>query len=588
MAPGTRGDFSVNRRLFKLILLALPIGVISALLGWVLLRLIAFFTNLFFFHTWSFASQNPALTYGPWTILVPAAGGLIIGLMARYGSERIRGHGIPEALEAILFGKSIMQPKVAILKPVSSAISIGSGGPFGAEGPIIMTGGAFASLLSQLFSLTAAERKTMLVAGAAAGMTAIFGTPMAAVLLAVELLLFEWRPRSLIPVAISCLVAFAMRPLVMEGSLPLFPVQPLADLTNSELLFAVPMGLAAGLLSWGLSSVLYALEDAFHRLPIHWSWWPALGGLVVGIGGYFDPRVLGVGYEVIQSFLRGEGTPAAAGIFLGIKGLVWAVALASGTSGGVLAPLLMIGSGMGVVLAPWLPGPAYLWPLVGMTGVMGGMMRSPLTAVVFALELTGDIQALPILLVVSFSAYAFTVLVMKRSILTEKVARRGFDIFREYAVDPLEQLRAKDIMTRDMETVRADYPMKDLVALFQSPGKKHRGYPVLDELGQLSGIVTATDILNCEWHDGSVRVADVPAKRALIVAHADESCKAVAERMSQEEVGRVLVVDARDSRKLLGIITRSDLLKARHRHYTEEQNRESFFRLKSKRASQDG
>ncbi|HET9237478.1 MAG TPA: chloride channel protein [Oligoflexus sp.] len=588
MSSGTRGDFSVNRRLFKLILLALPIGMISALLGWVLLRLIALFTNLFFFHTWSFSNQNPALTYGPWTILVPAAGGLIIGLMARYGSERIRGHGIPEALEAILFGKSIMRPKVAILKPVSSAISIGSGGPFGAEGPIIMTGGAFASLLSQVFSLTAAERKTMLVAGAAAGMTAIFGTPMAALLLAVELLLFEWRPRSLIPVGISCLVAFAMRPLVMEGSLPLFPVPSLPELTNFELLCAVPLGLAAGLLSWALSTMLYALEDAFQRLPIHWCWWPALGGLVVGIGGYLDPRVLGVGYEVIQAFLKGEGTPVAAGIFLGIKGLVWAVALASGTSGGVLAPLLMIGSGMGVVLAPWLPGPAYLWPLVGMTGVMGGMMRSPLTAVVFALELTGEIQALPILMVVSFSAYALTVLVMKRSILTEKVARRGFDIFREYAVDPLEQLRAKDIMTRDLETLRADFPMKDLVALFQSPGKKHRGYPVLDESGQLAGIVTATDILNCAWHDGNARVADVPAKRALIVAHADESCKAVAERMSQEEVGRVLVVDVRDSRKLLGIITRSDLLKARHRHYTEEQNRESFFRLKSKKVSQDG
>ncbi|WP_218110030.1 chloride channel protein [Oligoflexus tunisiensis] len=580
----TRGDFAVNRRLVILILLAIPIGAMSSVLGWLLLRLIGLVTNLFFFHTWSFETRSPALTYGAWTILVPVVGGLIIGLMARYGSERIRGHGIPEALEAILFGKSIMKPKVAILKPLSSAISIGSGGPFGAEGPIIMTGGAFGSILGQIFSLTSAERKTLLVAGASAGMTVIFGTPMAAVLLAVELLLFEWRPRSLIPVATACLVASALRPWVMDDPLPLFPLPPLTMLTTSELAAAVPVGIAAGLVSWMLSTVLYRLEDAFHSLPFHWSWWPALGGLVVGIGGYFEPRVLGVGYEVIESFLRGEGTPATAATFLGIKALVWAVALASGTSGGVLAPLLMMGAGMGVVCAPLLPGPASLWPLVGMTGIMGGMMRSPLTAVVFALELTESIHALPILLVASFSAYGFTVLVMKRSILTEKVARRGFDLFREYTVDPLEQLRAKDVMTRDPETVSALSSLKQLSAMFRESHRKHRGYPIVDDTGQLCGIVTASDLLNIQPEDWEDKATDLAPKRSLIVAFPDESCKTVAERMSVEGVGRVMVVDTKDAGKLLGIITRSDLLKARHRHITEEQSRESVFKRKAKEA----
>jgi H+/Cl- antiporter ClcA len=586
MSSNIRGDFAVSRRLLFLILLAIPIGGVSTALGWLLLRMIALFTNLFFFHTWSFSTRDPALTYGAWTILVPMLGGLMIGLMARFGSERIRGHGIPEALEAILFGKSIMQPKVAILKPISSAISIGSGGPFGAEGPIIMTGGAFGSILSQVFALSAAERKTLLVAGAAAGMTAIFGTPMAAVLLAVELLLFEWRPRSLIPVATACLIASALRPLMMEGSLPLFPIPSLPELTRSELLAAIPIGIAAGLVSWLLSTILYRLEDAFHRLPFHWSWWPAIGGLVVGIGGYFEPRVLGVGYDVIAGFLRGEGSPTAAASFLGIKALVWAVALASGTSGGVLAPLLMIGAGLGVVVAPWLPGPVFLWPIVGMTGVMGGMMRSPLTAVVFTLELTASIHALPILLVTSFTAYAFTVLIMKRSILTEKVARRGFDIFREYAVDPMEQLSARDVMTRNPDAIASHTQLKDVSALFQQSPRKHRGYPILDASGQLMGILTASDIFQFEPEELNARVEDIPQKRKLIVSFPDESCKAVAEKMSLDGVGRVLVVDPHDPRKLLGIITRSDLLKARHRHYTEEQKREQIFKRNSSDAGQ--
>jgi H+/Cl- antiporter ClcA len=325
--------------------------------------------------------------------VVPVIGGLIVGLVARYGSDKIRGHGIPEAIEAILFGKSKMSPKVALLKPLSSGIVIGSGGPFGAEGPIIMTGGAIGSLIAQHFHLTAAERKALLVAGATAGMTAVFGTPVAAVLLAVELLLFELRPRSLLPVAVACAVAGFTRPLLMDAG-PLFPLQtavpgPLAMLS------CVIAGLLCGMLSASLSISLYKVEDLFGKLPLHWMWWPAIGGLAVGIGGYFEPRALGVGYDVIGDLLHNHLALGVVAALLAVKAIIWVISLGSGTSGGVLAPLLMMGAGLGVVLSHVLPGnDPMLWPLVCMAATLGGVMRAPLTATIFAFGLTHDSNAL--------------------------------------------------------------------------------------------------------------------------------------------------------------------------------------------------
>ena len=312
----------------------------------ILLRLIALFTNLFYYGSLSFVERAPAGHHlGWWSVLVPVVGGLIIGLMARFGSEKIRGHGIPEAMEAILIGRSRMSPKVALLKPISSAISIGSGGPFGAEGPIIMTGGSLGSLVAQAFHLTSSERKTLLVAGAAGGMAAIFATPMAAVLLAVELLLFEWKPRSLIPVALASFVADLLRPYLL-GAGPMFPVVPHAALPTAALLGAGAVGLLAGLLAVALTAAVYAAEDAFHRLPIHWMWWPAIGGLVVGLGGMIQPRALGVGYDIIEQLLTGQYVPGALVGLILVKGVIWSVALGSGTSGGVLAyPLLIMGGG---------------------------------------------------------------------------------------------------------------------------------------------------------------------------------------------------------------------------------------------------
>jgi len=431
------GDFTATRRIVMLSAIAVVLGGVSAFLALILLRMIAFFTNLFFFGRLSTSAVSPAdNNLGVFVILIPVIGALIIGMMARFGSERIRGHGIPEAIEAILIGGSRIQPRVAVLKPLSSAISIGSGGPFGAEGPIIMTGGAFGSLVAQFFNLTSAERKTLLVAGAAAGMSATFASPVAAVLLAVELLLFEWKPRSLVPVALASATAVILRRYLL-GMGPLFPT-PIheAYIGPWGLILCVVAGLLAGGLSALLTAMVYAAEDAFHRLPIHWMWWPAIGGLVVGIGGLIFPEALGVGYDVIETLISGKATNSLILGVLLVKSTIWAVSLGSGTSGGVLAPLLMMGGALGGLEALVFPnhGPGF-WPIIGMAAILGGTMRAPLTGIVFTLELTHDVNLLLPLLCATAVAHGFTVLFMRRSILTEKIDRRGFHVSREYATD---------------------------------------------------------------------------------------------------------------------------------------------------------
>src|SRR5213594_4323335 len=441
------GDFTADSRVLTLTGMAALIGVISAFVALALLRLIGLFTHLFYYHQFAATLVSPAHNHlGLLAVAVPVAGGLIVGLMARYGSEKIRGHGIPEALEAILIGRSRMSAKVAILKPLSSAISIGTGGPFGAEGPIIMTGGAFGSLFAQAFHLSPAERKTLLVAGAAGGMAAVFGTPVAAALLAVELLLFEWKPRSFIPVACAAAVAGALRvPLLGAG--PLFPVPPHAALTADGLVIALALGIAAGFGSGLLTWLVYACEDLFRKVPVHWMWWPLLGGAVIGLGGLLYPRALGVGYDTIHDLLTGRLVGVALLGLLVTKAVIWAAALGSGTSGGVLAPLLIMGGSLGALAASWIPaGDPGLWAAISMGAMMGGTMRSPFTAVAFVLELTHDVNVLAGLFVACVAAHAVTVLLMKRSILTEKVARRGYHLTREYVVNPLHLLQVREVM----------------------------------------------------------------------------------------------------------------------------------------------
>ena len=573
-------DFSVNQRLMLLSVFAFVIGVISSAGAWFLLAAIRFFTNLFFYQTLSLADRSPAENHlGAWVIVVPALGGLIVGLMSRYGSEKIRGHGIPEALEAILYGKSLMSPKIAVLKPLSSGIVIGSGGPFGAEGPIIMTGGASASLLAQAFHLTSAERKALLVAGACAGMTAVFGTPVAAVLLAVELLLFELRPRSLLPVALACCVAAFLRPVWNSGD-PLFPMET-AKPELAALASCLLAGLASGALSAVMTAGLYRVEDLFRRLPVHWMWWPALGGLVVGIGGFFEPRALGVGYDVIGDLLANHLALSVVAGLLIAKVIIWTVALGSGTSGGVLAPLLMMGAGLGCVLGHWMPGgDPRLWALVCMAATLGGTMRAPLTAVVFAFGLTHDVNAfLPTLLACAV-AYGFTVIFMPRSILTEKVARRGRRVFREYGVDPLERHHVEDVMTREVVTVDATSSIDDVASAYFGKDQSHRAYPVVLS-GRFIGVVDREVLSRRRPGGGGDSVALLFEGRRPEIAVPNENCRAVASRMAALGIERLAVVTSAESEQLVGIVSRSDLLRMTGVLYDEEVRRERFFQWRT-------
>ncbi len=577
------GDFTTTREVIPVTLLATGIGIFSAFVALALLRLIGIFTNLFFYQRWGTAMVSLAGNRLGWLeVIVPMLGGLIIGIMARYGSERIRGHGIPEAIEAILLKGGQIEPKVAILKPISSAISIGSGGPFGAEGPIIMTGGAFGSMIAQFFHLTSAERRTLLVAGAAGGMSATFASPLAAVLLSVELLLFEWKPRSLIPVALASAAAAATRRYII-GMGPLFPTPPHAAFIGPHgLLGCVLVGILAGALSALLTLAVYAAEDAFLKLPIHWMWWPIIGGFVVGVGGLIFPQALGVGYDTIGALLQGQALLSTlAGILL-VKSIVWAVSLGSGTSGGVLAPLLMMGGALGGLLSPFLPNEGMgFWPLIAMGAILGGTMRSPFTGVIFAVELTHDINVMLPLLLASVVAHAFTVLTLKRSILTEKVARRGYHLSREYSVDPLEILFVREVMRSDIAAIPADTPAADLAESLHDGQslRRQRLYPVVDQDRKLIGVIPRHELQQLIQQGNGHGLADV-IRHDPKVAHPDEPLRVVVYRMAETGLTRFPVVERDGSRKLVGIVSLNDLLKARARTLDAERRRERVLPLR--------
>lgn len=581
------GDFTTTWRVVPISGIAVVIGIVAAYVAVALLKLINFFSNIFFYGRIGAGPASPAGHHlGYLVVLVPVAGGLVIGMMARFGSDRIRGHGIPEAIEAILLRDARVEPGVAVLKPISAAISIGSGGPFGAEGPIIMTGGAFGSLIAQFFHLTAAERKTLLVAGAAGGMSATFAAPFAAVLLAVELLLFEWKPRSFIPVVLASVTAEAAR-IHLMGPGPIFKTpQHSADLSSMILIGSLLTGLLAGVLSAVLTALVYGMEDAFgHFKKVHWMWWPAMGGLAVGVGGLIYPRALGVGYDVIEQLLRGEATT---GMILGIllvKSLMWGCSLGSGTSGGVLAPLLMMGGALGALEALFFPhqGPGF-WPLVAMGAILGGTMRSPLTGVVFSLELTGNYHLVVPLLVACMAAHAFTVLTLKRSILTEKLARRGHHLSREYVVDPMELLPVERAMRNRVAAIPASSTVAEIRTHLKTGGKG-RGqwlYPVVDGDRSLVGAVTRTDLSRIlrrfEESGDSVWISDVLGPYPQ-VTYPDETLRMVVNRMAATGITHFPVVKRGRERELLGIVSLRDLLKARERNLEDEHRRERILRL---------
>ncbi|MBE7243505.1 MAG: chloride channel protein [Actinomycetospora chiangmaiensis] len=574
------GDFNADRRVVILAGMAIVTGTAASGTAWILLTLIGLVTNLAWYGRLDTALTSLAgAPPGPWMVAIPVIGALIVGAMARYGSEKIRGHGIPEAMEAILIGGSRMSPKVAVLKPLSSAVAIGTGGPFGAEGPIIVTGGAVGSLFAQFFHLSAAERKTLLVAGAAAGMTAIFGTPVAAVLLAVEVLLFEWRPRSLVPVTVGAVTAACWRP-ALFGAGPLFPFTDNPALPWWGLPACAALGLACGLISGVLTRALYALEDGFGRLPVHWMWWPALGAVVVGLGGLVEPRALGVGYDVIHDLLSGHLLVGAVVTILVVKAVIWLAALSSGTSGGVLAPLLILGGAVGWLIGLVLPGAHGFWALIGMAAMLGGTLPAPLTGVVFAIEVTGDVAALAPLLAATMTAYAVTVLLLKRSILTEKIARRGQHITREYGIDPYDLTRVEAVMTVSVETLGANLPLSEALAAIEAGA--HHAYPVVDAVGRPVGLVSRSDALRwtLEVQDsdaGSDTLGERVSDADLALVHPGDVVSHALDVMLSAGQGRLPVTDPQSGR-LVGLLTRKDLLQVRATVVRSEAERRAFFR----------
>ena len=546
------GDYDITWRTATLAIIAIPIGIVSAIVSWLLQMLIGLISNAVFYGRFSTELVSPGFHPHPWWLILgaPIVGGLIIGVMARYGSEKIRGHGMPETMEAILVNHSIVKPRVAFFKPVSAAVSIGTGGPFGAEGPIIMTGGAIGSTLAQLLRLTSNERKTLLVAGGAAGMAATFNTSLAAVLLAVEILLFEFRPRSLIPV--SAAVATAA---IARG--PLMGYGPKLPIDNSLIHHSLTADLGALVIGVGgvviavLSVILvYRSDDAFHLLPIHWMWWPALGGLIIGIGGLFQPRALGVGYDVIGDLLHGKGTATFIISLLVVKLLIWALSLGSGTSGSVLAPTFLIGSAMGAACGLFLPDVAPgFWALLGLAAVTGGSLRAPLTGIVFTLELTHGWNAMVPLMIASLSAYCLSSLILRRSILTEQLARRGMHLSMEYTVDPMESAFVGQIMTplgeyryRPLPEADENDPLPMNTSLNGAMERflyRHEKacYVADSDDGKLVGILTLDDVLSVRRHaidDDRIRVRNLSPRRFVQAQRATTRDR----RIEQEDARR--------------------------------------------------
>ena len=574
-----RTDLESPRRSLTLCGLAVLVALGSAIAAELLQALIGLITNLAYFHRWSTALVSPAgTTLGPVTVVIPVVGAVIVGFIARYGHAGVRGHGIPEAMERVLHAESRISPRLTILKPLSAAVSIGTGGPFGAEGPIIATGGALGSLLGQLLETTADERKTLLAAGAAAGMAATFGTPVASVLLAVELLLFEYRARSLIPVALAASAATAVR-MAVHGPAPVFPMPDLSEPGAAALAAYLVLGAVVGVAAVGTTRAVYGIEDAFERLPVHWMWWPAIGAVAVGLLGWAMPAILGVGYDNITGILGGGFVTRALLALVVLKFLAWAVSLGSGTSGGTLAPLMTIGGGLGALLGRGLAAvipSAGIDPriagLVGMAAMFAGASRAALASVVFAFEATRQPLGLLPLLAGCSTAYLISIMGMRHSIMTERLARRGTPIRAEYSVDYLSQRLVRDHFVRDVAVLAAEQTVGEVREWLTSgaPKAAHHGYPVVDAGGALIRVVTLRDITD-PHADPAAALARV-IKRPPAVIFETSTLREAADHMVEERVGRLPVVTQDAPRRLVGMISRSDLLDA-HRPRLEARDR---------------
>lgn len=570
----------------------LPISALAALIGssagfiaYGLYLLIAIVSNLVFFHRWGL--EIPDLRSNPlglWLVIVPALGGLVVGLMAKYGTPKIRGHGIPEAMEAVLVNRSRIPPRVALLKPISVAISIGTGGPFGAEGPIIQTGGAFGSLIGQIIHTTAAERKVLLACGAAAGMAAIFSSPIAAVILAIELLLFEFKSRSFIPLVIATTLATAVRFQLM-GRGPLFKIGAIDFGIPHAIPFYALLGLVSGLSAVALSRALYWIEDQFERLPLDEMWWPAIGGLGLGLIGLVFPRALGVGYGTISDILSGRFALEMLLLIIVFKSLALLISLGSGTSGGLLAPMFLIGAAIGGSFASIInlifPA-AHLSPgafaLASMAATFGAASRATFTFIIFAFEITRDYDSVLPLMIASVIADGIALVLMKHSIMTEKLARRGLRVHQEYEPDILQQVTVAEVMDRTPPTVPPQIRLSELARMIGSGDaslSKHQALPIVDEERRLLGIITRGDILRAVSERDPEKTTVLEAGSTdLVVAYEDETVHEAVAKMLRHNIGRLPVVSRSQPDILTGYIGRAEVLKARLYKLHEEHVRQ--------------
>jgi len=584
-------DYSADSRILYTSALAAVLGAISAVAAWALLEMIALCTNLFYFHRWSLVEHDPWQAGRHWwVVLMPVAGGLIVGVIARYLSPKVRGHGMPEAVETIVFNRGRVQPRVAVLKPIATAISIGSGGPFGAEGPVIITGGAVGSVLGQLLPMTDSERTVLMVAGASAGMAATFNCPMSATLLAVEILLFEWKPRSLVPVAIACVTASAVRRLMLGPQSLLQMVPTGAPVYHSAMLGALALGILAAFVAAGLSKAVHFWEEMFEKLEgfgIHWMWWPAIGGLGVGLGGLLFPRALGVGYSVIQQMISGDaGWKLLAGVLV-VKSLIWTFSLGSNTAGGILAPLLMIGGALGAAMGHLMPvmSPG-AWVLVGMCAVLSAAIGAPLTSAMLALELTHNGGLMLPVLLSCVAAYAVSVLVQPRSMLTENLARRGLHLSREFGADPLETILVSQAMHTSVFALPENATRKDaadwLSKMEERGGEAwshwQRIFPLVDGDGRLTGTVTRAQMIAAARKDDAETPLAQDANCEPQTVSPFMTLRACAQAMAESKLTSYPVVSA--DGKLMGVMTINDLLMGRSEQAHRESDRERVLRLR--------
>lgn len=565
-----------RRRLLTISALAVAVAACVSVIAKVLVYIIQLCTNISFFGRFSLANTSPALNHlGPWVIAVPVIGGLIVGLMALYGSKAIRGHGIPEAMEQILTNQSRIKPAITYLKPLSAAVSIGTGGPFGAEGPIIATGGALGSTLGQITHITHNERKILLAAGATAGMSAIFGTPIAAIFLAIELLLFEFSPRSIIPVALACITGAAGHDLLFESG-PVFPIRELVQVPGGTALAVYSvLGVAIGAFAVLITKIVYAIEDAFEHLPVHWALWPAIGGVAVGVIGYFAPRTLGVGYNNITDVLSGSLPLKVVLSLCLMKFLSWAVALGSGTSGGTLAPLLTIGGALGALLGlavqHFFPASGITVPLaalVGMSAMFAGASRALLTSILFAIETTGQSNALLPLLAGCAAAYIVSYLMMEHTIMTEKIARRGVKTPDSYEPDMLEKLSVSDVMQENGVAISVETTIAEARTWLDTEGDKENNFFIItNEEGRYKGILSASNLFS-QHHNANHTIGTLIKRRPRPVRK-NSSLKSAIELMAVENVDVLPVTENESGAKLAGILSYKDIISA-FRHGLEE------------------